>query len=175
MTTIVRAIVLTNSSEDKYARVKIKSPKLWTETPLIESVGGISLKKDDEVFVDISDGIVNPLILGRCTGSNIQYSENVNGSLLFESSDGSNYTIAFVKNNKLEIYNSGGTSLVCDASKIEIKSDKISINSDVTVEGGSFKMNGVVTPDPKGGPFCALKTCLFTGAPHATSEVKNIY
>ena len=98
MSRIIRAKVNSNSCEDTDARVKLICPDIWDDVPdapLIESVGGIPLKKDDIVYVDVSDGFENPIIIGRAMGSLNTYGKELNGSLLFESSDGENFTIAF--------------------------------------------------------------------------------
>lgn len=197
MSRIIRAIVETNSCEDENARVKISCEGIWEDTPLIESVGGIPLKKGDIVFVDISGGFENPLIIGRAMGVMNSYGKDVNGSLLWESSDGSKFTIAFVKNNKLEVYNSDNVEVIVDGNSISIKSSDVSIEADnlkvkattaevesdnVTVKakssceitgGGIFKLKGTVAPESS-GPLCGIPACLFTGAPHLGTKATGI-
>lgn len=166
MSTIIRAKVTTNSSDDSQARVKIMCEELLNETPLLESVGGMSLKKGDIVFVDVSNGYDAPLIIGRSFDKATSYSKQVNGSVLFESSNGSSWTIAFVKNNDLEIYNS-------DKSSIVVKGSKIIINSEtVVVSGGKFKVSGSAVPNGNGA-FCGIPVCPFTGATHVGDTVSN--
>lgn len=176
MSRIIRAKVESNSCDDEFARVKISCPDVWDKSdnsPLVESVGGIPLKEGDLVFVDISDGYENPLIIGRSTGSMNSYGKEVSGSLLFESSDGSKFSIAFVKNNKMEFYNSDGVSFVTDANSTEINVENLKITTKSgTVTGGEFTMKGSVTPEGS-GPFCAVTNCLFTGAPHVGTKVSG--
>lgn len=164
MSSVVRAKVLTNSSEDSYARVKLTLEGIWTETVLIESVGGIPLKKDDIVFVDITD-VNNPLIIGRASSTLNKPSTSIDGSLLFESSDGTNWTVGFVKNNKIEIVNSNGQSVTIDGPSIELKGN-------ITIKGGSLTTGGSVTPDGT-GPYCGIPFCPFTGAAQTGSKVLN--
>ena len=196
MSRVIRAKVRSNSCDDEFARVQIESPGVWDYTdksPLVNSVGGIPLKDGDIVFVDVSDGYENPLILGRSTGKLNSYGKEIQGSLLFESSDGENFTIAFVKNNKLEIYNSDSVEIVVDANSVKIKSGTLTAEysdsysrktpkSDIQddeltvttktgkVTGGSFEMKGTVAPEGS-GPFCAVPYCLLTGAPHTGTKV----
>lgn len=145
MSRIIRAKVNSNSCEDTDARVKLICPDIWDDVPdapLIESVGGIPLKKDDIVYVDVSDGFENPIIIGRAMGSLNTYGKELNGSLLFESSDGENFTIAFVKCNKLEMYNSDGIAVTLDALNIHVKSDKVTCDIDgvgIKVKADTFE------------------------------------
>ncbi len=142
MSNIIRAIVLTNSSDDDFNRVKIKSEGIWKESDLIESIGGISLKKDDVVYVDVSEGYNRPLILGRSFDETSKFSTDIDGTLLFESSDGSNWTIGFVKHNKLTIVNSDDVQIVVDGSNISIKTDNATIEaSKVKIKADEFNVN----------------------------------
>lgn len=118
---IIRAKVLTSSSEDSFSRVKLQSPDIWEESYLVSSVGAIPLVKGDTVYVDITEGVENPIILGRAHDSSSEHSASFDGSLLFDSSNGSQWTVAYVKNDKLVIENSSG-------SKIEVTGDSITIN-----------------------------------------------
>lgn len=142
---VIRAIVTSNSSEDDYNRVTVKSEGIWDEklgSPLIESVGGLPLIKDDVVYVDVSEGYEHPLILGRSHDKSGKHSKKPNGSILFDSSDGSNWSICFVKNNKFEFYNSDNVSIVLEANKLEFSNDskvKLTIDGskiDLSADGG---------------------------------------
>lgn len=147
MSTIVRATVISNSSDDNLNRVKVKCPLLWDESPLMPSVNGIPLKKNDIVFVDISDGVDNSYIIGRSFDNQGSYAKQVNGSLLFESSNGSDWTIAFVKNDKLEIYNSKGSKIVVSGESIEIDAQSITLggnSSKTTINGSLSHSNGTM-------------------------------
>lgn len=170
MSDIVRAKVITNSSDDEFARVKISCPTLWDESPLVESVDGIPLKKDDIVFVDVSQGYDQPLILGRAMSSLATPSKNGNGSILFESSNGKEFTIAFVKNNILNIYSSDNVEITIDKGKVIVKAPSVEIESN-TLFKGSIQSNGSCKPTGTGA-FCGIKTCPFTGAPHVGSVIK---
>lgn len=169
MSHIVRAKVLSNSSEDKYCRVRLQSAGIWDESELVESIGGISLKEGDYVFVDVSSGYENPLIIGRALQVTNYFHREVNGSVLFESSDGDRFTLAFVKNNKLEIYNSENVGIIVDGSGIVIKS------ADIKLSGGTLEVKASkdVAPDSvnKGG-FCAIPKCLFSGAVHTGTKIE---
>lgn len=120
MPKLLRAVVLTNSSEDTCARVKVRCPGVWDTSPLMESVGGIPLHTDDHVYVDVSDGYENPIIIGRSYDSSASHSTTVEGSILFDSSDGNTWTVGYVKNGKLTIVNSSNTSIIIDNGNISI-------------------------------------------------------
>lgn len=160
MSRIIRAKVLTNSSDDKYSRVKLKTEGLWEESELVESVNMIPLSKGDIVFVDVTAGFESPLILGRAANKDYKPAESsVEGEILYQSSNGSDYTIASVKNNNLEIRNSNGV-------KISVNKGNVTISgASVSIENGSVTIDGTVSPTGKGA-LCAIPVCPFTGANH---------
>lgn len=61
----VVATVTTNCEKDPYYRVKVKSPRIWEESELMPSIGGIYLDVGDIVMVDISDGVDNAFIVRK--------------------------------------------------------------------------------------------------------------
>lgn len=128
MSKIIKAIVKSNSVDDSYARVKLASDGIWTETGLVCSINGIALKTGDSVYVDVSDGYECPLILGRALDNTNKFEYTHEGSILFESSNGSDWTLGFVNLGKLKIVNSEGTTIVVDGANISIESDQITIN-----------------------------------------------
>lgn len=162
MSRVVRAVVITSSSEDVYARVKLKAIGIWEESPLVESVNMIPLSKGDVVFVDVSNGFNNPLIIGRAASKLFKPKHNGNGSVLFQSSNGNDYTVCFTKDDTIELYNSKGL-------EITIKGNAISISAG----GGNLSMDGEVSPTGQ-GPFCAMKVCPFTGAVHVGNKVSKV-
>lgn len=69
---IIKAICTTDSSDDKMARVRLKSEGIWNQdTELVQSVNGCPLSKGDVVFVSVEDGYYNPLILGKADRNEI--------------------------------------------------------------------------------------------------------
>ena len=50
---IIKGNVYTNSSEDEFGRVKVKSGT-WDSKCLVSVVGNIPLNKDDIVYIDVS-------------------------------------------------------------------------------------------------------------------------
>lgn len=111
MSKVIKAIVDSNSSSDPYSRVKLKSTGVWESTGLVNSLNGIPLKKGDCVYVDVSQGYENPFIIGRSMTKDNNFHTKVEGSLIFESSDGKNWTICYVKNNTFVIQNSNEVTL----------------------------------------------------------------
>lgn len=130
MSRIIKAIVITNSTEDLYGRVKVKSEGLWKETPLISVLNGIPLKKDDVVYVDVSEGFINPFIIGKAIDTDQKKSKNLDGQILFDSSDGDKWTIAAIRGSNLEIHNSKGLEIVISGGDIKIKAENIKIDAD---------------------------------------------
>ena len=69
---------------------------------------------------------------------------------------------------------------VCDKITITLKDGKITVEADdvlvnakkVKVTGGQMEMAGVASTDMM-GPFCAIPTCPFSGAPHNGKLVSN--
>jgi len=120
MSKVIKATVTSNSTEDSYCRVKLSSYGIWKETGLVSSVGGIPLKKGDIVYVEVSEGYENPMILGRSMDKRNQFKGTIpiGGSLLFESCTGDAWTIANVKDNILNIVNSDGSKFVIDKGTI---------------------------------------------------------
>lgn len=58
-------------------------------------------------------------------------------------------------------------------SKVDITSGNVTISgSNVTITGGNCKMTGTANTDMN-GPFCGLKNCVFSGAPHSGSQVSG--
>ena len=121
MSRLIKAEVITNSSDDKYSRVKLKSEGIWNESNLVESVNSIPLIKGDIVYVDVTNGFEAPLILGKSETDQSKHSKSVDGSVLFESSNGTDWTVCFVKNDTLEIQNSGGIKITINKSGVNIE------------------------------------------------------
>lgn len=72
MLKIIKAIVQTDSADDKMGRVKLKSEGIWNQdTELVQSVNGCPLSKGEVVFVSVEDGYYNPLILGKADRNEI--------------------------------------------------------------------------------------------------------
>lgn len=179
MSRIIRAEVISNSCDDQYSRVTLRCNDIWEETPLVESINGIPLKIGDIVYVDISDGVNNPIILGRALGAKNKFNKDSGGNILYESSNGQSFTVAYVKNSKLEVYNSEGVEVVINGSDISIKTNSVSVESsdsfilktsDAKITGGTLTVNGLVTPEGT-GPFCGLPKCLFSGTPQCGTKV----
>lgn len=149
MTKLIKAIVKSNSSADNYARVKLSSEGIWVETGLICSVGGIPLKIGDSVYVDVSQGYEYPMIVGRSIDGTNQFEKDIEGALLFEASNGTEWTIAYVKDGKLHIANSSDTVIEVNGSSIKIEADLTQFNKGengaVHIVGLTTKINELVT------------------------------
>lgn len=84
--------------------------------------------------------------------------------------------------DKVEITATSGSveMKVCDKITISLKDGKISIEAEdvlvtskkVKITGGQMEMAGMASTDMQ-GPFCAIPTCPFSGAPHTGKLVSN--
>ena len=84
--------------------------------------------------------------------------------------------------DKVEITATSGSveMKVCNKITISLKDGKISIEAEyvlvtskkVKITGGQMEMAGMASTDMQ-GPFCAIPTCPFSGAPHTGKLVSN--
>ena len=84
--------------------------------------------------------------------------------------------------DKVEITATSGSveMKVCDKITISLKDGKVSIEAEdvlvtskkVKITGGQMEMAGMASTDMQ-GPFCAIPTCPFSGAPHTGKLVSN--
>lgn len=109
-----------------------------------------------------------------------------------EGDDGSKATVTHEKGKVGAVIENGGDKVevtatsasiemkVCDKITITLKDGKITVEADdvlvnakkVKVTGGQMEMAGVASTDMM-GPFCAIPTCPFSGAPHNGKLVSN--
>lgn len=112
---IVKAIVLSNSSEDPEGkgRVRIESPGLWESfEDYFPVFNNTPLNVGDVVFVYLNSmvDVANPLVLGRSRDSSWDSigSDPSGFSVLWESVYKGGWTVAYVKGSSLIIENSSG-------------------------------------------------------------------
>ena len=136
---IVQAEVTTNSSEDKQMRVKIKSEGIWSDTPLIPSVGGLPLNKGNIVYVYCEgNDFSNPIIVGRAMNKSVTYKKSDNGSILWESVDGSNWSICYVMGSTIKISTSMGLEIKVDGGSVDIDAQSLTIKDSTVVKHSGF-------------------------------------
>lgn len=128
MSKIIKATTITSSSDDNYARVRLKSEGIWDESPLVMSINQLPLVKGESVFVDVSDGYENPIILGRCSDSDTKKMKPTNGSVLFQSGSEQSWIVGFVKSNKLEVHTSSNVSITIEGDKVKINAGTVVFN-----------------------------------------------
>ena len=163
---VVKAEVLTSSSDDDLCRVKLKSAGLWDESPLIQSVAGVPLIKGNLVYVDITQP-ESPLILGPASDKKTTHVTNLKGSVLFESKRDNNWVIAYVDGNKLNIADSGGVSIEINNGRVKIEANSVEFNGgsnggivNVSAVKGILKAASAATPASTEPGFLAFKTSL---------------
>lgn len=128
MSKIIKATTTTSSDDDNYARVKLKADGIWEESPLVMSINQLSLVKGESVFVDVSDGYENPIILGRCSDSDTKKMKSTNGSILFQSGSEQSWVVGFVKSGKLEVHTSSNVSITVEGDTIKINAGNVVFN-----------------------------------------------
>lgn len=122
---IIIAEATSNSVDDSYGRITITSEGLYEDFGPVMVLGSRPITKGEKVFVDISSGYHTPVVLDR-------YLEEYDGDyVLFESSDGSDWTKAVVNKNVLTITNSDDVEVKIDGKNISISTGgSIKIESD---------------------------------------------
>ena len=119
---LVKAYVRSNSSEDRFGRVVIESPGIWEPSPLVCVLGGVPLNVGDIVYVDVSCGYENPMVLGRARDNNFDtHAGKPDFQVLWESVSGDGWTVAYVRGDEFWVENSGGTT-------VQVVGDTININ-----------------------------------------------
>jgi hypothetical protein len=103
------------------------------------------------------------------TQKDINYPNNM---IIYETDDGDYFTINRITKETTFNHNSGTKVLFKQNGDVEIVS-----NANINIESvgnthikhtGNLTVDGsVAIPVPQGGPFCALPSCLYTGAPHS--------
>lgn len=144
MSIIVRAKSLTFSSSDSLGRVKVSAPGVWENSPLISTLNASPINKDDIVYVLMSEDFDNPLIIGKSFFSSTRCSLGTfKGSVLFDSSNGSTWTVSIVYNSRFLIENSNGSLIEINGNTITIESGSITVNGDnLTVKGDNITVSG---------------------------------
>lgn len=90
------------------------------------------------------------------------------------TSDGNHTPLGFVylkKDGSVVVEATDGSGNA--KGKIELKPDGSATvtATKITLTGGELDVAGTGTPPQTTGPFCALPSCLFTGAPHLAAKV----
>ncbi len=125
--TIVKAKVVTNSSEDSKGRVKIEAAGIWENSKEVGDLypvcNAIPLNEGDVVYVYLFDGdYSNPLVLGKARDNNFDPSISVPSSfsVLWDSvsKDGSYWSIAYTEGEELYIENSKGMVMAVSGGDI---------------------------------------------------------
>lgn len=138
--TIIRGEALTNSAQDKWARVDIKIDGICDKIDKVPSIGGSPIKKGDEVYVYHPDAYTF-LVLGRSIGEKLSTSGDKleNGcSVIFDQNDGTDWSKMIACPNKVTIENSKGAKVIMEGDTVSIKSGKVRIDSnDVKFNNGT--------------------------------------
>lgn len=127
---IIKAFVITSSSEDSLNRVRLKSEGFWNKSELIPSIGGISLVPGNVVYVDVSN-MQNPIILGLCDDESSNHVTPVTGSVIFESSSKNRWVVCFVSNGTLSIKSNTGLEIDIKDDTLKLNGVKVDINNGV--------------------------------------------
>lgn len=164
----VIATVTTNCEKDDYYRVKVKSPRIWEESELMPSIGGIYLDVGDIVMVDISDGVDNAFIVRKLRYKEQNDLSNVDDDhspIIAEASDrdGSGawmYIRVSDGGNKVHFKNWKDQEITCEGDNIDIvipNNRTEEVGNDLSVKSGNnydIEAGGKVTIT---APVCEIK------------------
>lgn len=117
---IIKAKVVTNSSEDSKGRVKIEASGVWENSKesgdLYPVCGATPLNSGDVVYVYVFDNdFSNPLILGKARDNNFDPSLSIPSSfsVLWDSvsKDGKSWSVAYTEGGEFYLENNKGLVL----------------------------------------------------------------
>lgn len=184
---IILAEVLTNVEDDKFGRVKVKSPKVWEESELMPSLNSIYLDKGDQVLVNIDEGVDNAYIVSKVRSKKqVAKSQKGKGHIIYESSKEGKWATLWASEGNLYWKNSDGVEVQIEGTKVSIKSKDINFNADnvkveaknAEIKATNIKFDGAMEetanalPANGKGAFCGLPACLFSGSPHTVDKAK---
>lgn len=141
MNSYIRAVVLTNSIEDEFFRVKVEAEGFWTESPLVPVLNACPLKVGDTVIVDVSQGFSAPLVIGKILDKD-SVTNSDGGQVLSESEGPQGWSVITTNQATIKIVNSDGITITI-GKDIEINGGKLGglINIGALVE----KLNALVS------------------------------
>ena len=148
---------------DKATSFEVTGPK----SVLIEDNAGSKIEvNEDNVIVDaVADATFT--VGGNATMTVTGNVEMVSSGNIDIQSDG-NTSVTVTGNVAIE---ANGNADVIATGAATVKGATVTVDSPaVTITGGTLSTNGAAAPTGD-GPYCALPTCLFTGAPHVGNNV----
>lgn len=154
MSKVIVAEVLTNSVEDENFKVRIKSEDFWMESDLLPTPIGQPLNKGDLVYVDLAEGVEEPVIIGRVKNNKSVTKATVKGQQIWECHSGDGWSVATVNGNTLTIEDSSSNKIVVDGNKISISNGKTYID----IEGNNIRFGGSTANLVKFQGFSSLLT-----------------
>lgn len=140
---IIKAKVLTESSEDAFGRVRVTSPRIWLESELLDVFNQIPLNVDDIVYVFTEDDFSTALVLGKCRDNNFKTnSKNQDWVVIYESVKEDKWTVISGIGEQLLIENSQGLSMLMDGEKIQFNEGSQNL---IFINELTDKLNNLVT------------------------------
>ena len=115
---LIKATVLTNSSEDIYGRVKVKN-SVWESNCLVGVLNNLTLNEGDTVYVDVSEGFESPFVIGFANDDTKATPDNFSRLFMSKSQDGE--SSCYVKGGLIQFNGGSNGGLI----KIEELTDKV--------------------------------------------------
>lgn len=144
MVRIIKAEVVSHSLDSKTHRVKVKADGFYEEESLeAVVVGAVPLKKGDRVMLDISNGLADPIVLGKVRDNNYKTNATLEGSQIFESEDDGGWSVLTAKGDIIQIENSSGVKVVIKAGVITINGGNL--GGLINIESITAKLNQLVS------------------------------
>lgn len=177
---IYTALVLDNKDPDKQGKIKAKVINLfdnltasdipWCLPVQSNITGSFAIPEiGDYVSVFFSNGdVYAPYYIGKTLNTS-QIPSQLNNSypdtIIFYQTKTGNYSTLNRTTGEYKIVSQTGSKITMKASG-EVEVDALIISFPHTAAA-------TVTPDPTGGPFCAIPFCPLTGLPHQGTKVIN--
>lgn len=123
MSSILKALARSNSSDDVLGRVLIESAGIWENcSMLVPVLNGYPINEGDIVLVYVSSGdYANPIVLGRSIDKGFPTNGNIPDgfSILWESVSGGVWSLAYVGGDRIVIDTSSGTSISVSGGDVQ--------------------------------------------------------
>ena len=137
-------------------------------------------KEGDHVaIVRLPNGPAEGYILGKPYTADNMPQGGSDGLFLMVSADGNNIIKFDALNGTMDIKFAQGATLkfknldITVEQNVNIKAENATLEaSTVKITGGELETNGDVSPSGS-GPYCGIKQCRFTGAPHVGQKVSG--
>jgi hypothetical protein len=141
---------------------------------LFDSIQADVLAERDspELHLNLFDSITTDVLAEKDSPElHLNLFESIKADVIIAEDEDSSVTLSVF--DEVKIKHTKGESCIVNIydTVLEIKDGEVTLTGkEVKITGGTLHVDGSVSPMPS-GPFCALTTCCFTGAPHVGNVV----